>query len=554
MINKRNLLVVALCVLATGAFARAQDEQKQNVQPAMQSIVADGNPTPSLSAAAQPAKAVSNTGVFGGVAQLTNKQKEEARISAKYRKFAAQDWHSVPFPGMGDTVDPEFGGIREALAKHDMGIFVMPYLTFYDNLLNPPMYGAAGAQCATTVGGVTTYPLCNPNTPGAKYYDDTKINKPGTSLYLYNQAFAGQRPTFKGSVSTWLTFNNFKTGTQFVLGANENYNNYTRGSGVTDVRMGAIYLNQWLLHKKLNIAIGYFPSGYNTVGMYVGGNFAGSLQGVVAILPTLVGQNTPYAITPNSVITYYGPKNLYAIGGIQRSLSPEAVVSHGVSQTSDWHDALWLPFRLVGDKNTYGYHPYEAKAYAQLELGYKRNIAPGSKQIWNRLDGFYNWTRYADNRLNALGHAQSNVYTKNNFCISDGFDMQLNQPDRLLPFRGLYAGTTLQYAPPQQNSYTQYYEFRAYYKGLFKSRPYDMTQFMTSNLQTSKIYIRHAFLTSSAAYHSASDTNQNISFAWVAKLTSGIWVNVGAEYALHPTAIPTTPNVLVGTSTLQIYL
>jgi porin len=158
-----------------------------------------------------------------------------------------------------------------------------------------------------------------------------------------------------------------------------------------------------------------------------------------------------------------------------------------------------------------------------------------------------NQTHYADYRT------FGNTFTKNNFCSSDGFDFQLTQVDKRLPYRGLYTGGTIQYAPPQQNVYTQYYEWRWYYRGLLKARPMDMTQFMVTNLQSSKIFLKNIDEIA-LHYKSVSNNNTNISAAWVAHLRSGIWANVGLEYSEHPTTAPKTPNSLVAEATLVFYL
>jgi hypothetical protein len=117
------------------------------------------------------------------------------------------------------------------------------------------------------------------------------------------------------------------------------------------------------------------------------------------------------------------------------------------------------------------------------ELGYSRESAPGVKKTFLRFTGLYNTSGFTDYRSGSLALITNTAKkSDNNWWISAAIDKQITQPDKMLPFRGLYQGTTLQYIPPQQNVLTKYFEYRGYYIGKFNSRPFDMFTWSVSYL------------------------------------------------------------------------
>jgi|GEM_PF-1411572 porin len=435
-------------------------------------------------------------------------------LSAKYDKLNPWDWKSVPYPSIGDTLDPEFAGIRPYLAEHNIGITLLyPGSHFDYNVKNPPMYGAYGAPYNQSIAAGT------------------------------KQQYTGQRPEYMSGPYAYLTYNIPSTHTQFVVGATDCLVTSEALYGCSNLRMTGAYVNQQFFKSKVQLSAGYLTEAWGSVGMYTGGNMAGTTLGVNSILPAEAGQNEPQHMTPAATLRWDVTKHVYGVVGVQRSMSPDY-------NESNQHDAIGLRFSVP-----------DAKAFEELELGYKRESAPGIKKFWLRLDGFYNSSHYFDYRAGSAAYLaflnnnrlQTNR-TNNNFASSNGVDYQFTQPDRVLPFRGLYAGGTVQYAPPQQNLYTAYYEARAYYLGLFKSRPLDMWTLMVNNTEFSKIAINTFQHT--ADYHvsipgtpigqtTADDGQTNYSVTWLAHLRSGLWSDVGLMYTEHPTVAPKVPNALV---------
>jgi porin len=439
---------------------------------------------------------------------------------AKYDKMCMWDWDSVPCPSVGNTVFPEYGGVREALAKNGFWFSYFETSSFTTNMAHPPMYGADGKDPVT--------------------------GKWMTPSSYEVQQYSGQRPSFSMPAYLFVTYTPpSMPRTQFVFNIEESYTTWWQGGFFDKFRISEFYLNQrFMSHDRLKVTIGYHHSGWQTVGLYVGGNMAGSLLGVNAIFPTLVGQSMPGMPVPNLNIHFDITKHIYSLTGVETSLAPNA--SQG---EANYSSPLYLPFSITGKNGV-----ASTKAMFYQEFDYNRQLAPGVKKLWTRSVVFYNATHYSDYRYFNPANADFNplAESKDNWCISNGIDGQVTQPDKILPFRGLYAGFTTQYAPPHQNPYTQYYESRAYYVGLLKARPFDMITLMINNLEFSKTFVKNVEL-GIAGEATASTGQTNISPTYVALIRPGVWANVGLEYTVHPTIAPITPNSFVVTTGLALF-
>jgi porin len=199
--------------------------------------------------------------------------------------------------------------------------------------------------------------------------------------------------------------------------------------------------------------------------------------------------------------------------------------------------------------------PY-AKAFDELELGYNRAASPGVHRLWIRLDGFFNSSHFFDYRkgVAAMMTAQTlrSNNTDNNWALSDGIDYQVTQPDSTRPRRGLYEGFTVQYDPPQQNLFTNYFELRSYYIGPFARRPNDMLTVMINNIEFSKLgvgvleQIPVFFSGGHAPASTGNHTQGNYGVSWIAHIKSGMSMNAGVEYTVHTMVTPQAPNSIVG--------
>jgi hypothetical protein len=67
-----------------------------------------------------------------------------ATLHAKYDWLSPKDWLETPFPDPGDTLFGETFGLREALAKHNIGFRVLSVNPGTYNLRDAPMAGYTG--------------------------------------------------------------------------------------------------------------------------------------------------------------------------------------------------------------------------------------------------------------------------------------------------------------------------------------------------------------------------------------------------------------------------
>ena len=103
--------------------------------------------------------------------------------------------------------------------------------------------------------------------------------------------------------------------------------------------------------------------------------------------------------------------------------------------------------------------------------------------------------------------------------------------------RGVYAGITAMYAPPELNRFSQYYELRLYGIGLLPSRPRDMLSLVVSQNVFSH-YLVDAALQQGQLAH---DDSLSITASYIASIAPGIRVGIGLGYTDHPTPVVYTP-------------
>ena len=89
------------------------------------------------------------------------------------------------------------------------------------------------------------------------------------------------------------------------------------------------------------------------------------------------------------------------------------------------------------------------------ELGYRKEAAPGQLATWVRAAPMFNTSRYTDF---AFGGRSTGNYGA--YFLADQQFVQL-APMAGQAARGVYAGVSAMYAPPEFNRFSQYYELRA---------------------------------------------------------------------------------------------
>ncbi len=174
-----------------------------------------------------------------------------------------------------------------------------------------------------------------------------------------------------------------------------------------------------------------------------------------------------------------------------------------------------------------------AKALLIDEIGYRAHASATSPAIWARVGGLYNFSSYTDYKTGGL--------SSDNYGAYGAIDYQVLQTSAVPGYRGVYAGVTVNYAPPDRNVFSQYYEARIYGIGILPSRPFDMVSLLYSHTHFSH-YARAA---EQLAGIDAFSGNNAITAAYVYRVSSGIYANVGVSYVDRPTFAPERKNALL---------
>ncbi len=483
---KNNVLILAVCILSTALFAL----EPTDISTASNSEAVE---SPEISNDSPIPDAVIKLGI----------------LHAKYSSLSPKDWIDTPFPSPGDTVDGEALGVREKLAKHNIGYTWLNCSTSAYNLRDAPMAGYHGPA----------------NFDGQRF-----------------QLFNGERPTASTVQYLFMTYNVPSKELQFVwvpgtLQTSWNQLGPERPMAVTN---GGLYVHKGFNNEKLGIEFGYLMNDIAFYESYIAGNLAGGTLGLDAPIPYEVGQNRSGLVTPSLRLRYQATPNTYFKVAFQRSVSPGGELQ----ERKDNSEGTRF---LNGD----------AKLLTISEIGYRREAAPLVNKIFVRADGWFNHTKYTDFRTIGLpylaAHNNKSGLTDNNWAWSLAGDLQIKQTNKYVPFQGWYAGATAQYAPPQQNAYTQYYDTRLYNLGPFKSRPFDMFMVVVNHTVFSQIAMKsfesyaplrqlygNAYVDSinpQFGYNYFGDqTTFNVGYS--IRTRPGVWIDPAITYSRHPTFAP----------------
>ncbi|HVJ04904.1 MAG TPA: carbohydrate porin [Candidatus Saccharimonadales bacterium] len=419
-----------------------------------------------------------------------------AEIGMKFDSLNPKGW-VMPFPTTGETITQDFGGIRTALAKRHIGFFLM----------NTGVYWGQSSK--------------------------------GPSVPATAQSYNGQRPTWNANGWYWLTYNPSPT-LQFVFSAAK-YHATFYGDGPSATRIGIISFHKELFDGKLVLEGGYKENYINYFGMFTGGSIAGSIA-PAALIPFEVGESIdPYA-TPSLDFKYNFTKKLYIRSGIQRSLPPSQLLTDKGSANNESliNRGAGLRFLCKGCKPLF-----------ISEVGYRQEALPGQKLAFYRVTGFYNRSKFMDYR-EVFPNPLKPGLTDNNWGFSISGDKQIWQKNKYLPFQGLYVSGTVQYAPPQQNIYSQYYEVKAYTFGLLPNRPMDMTTFAINRENNSNIALTTL---GKVGYGPTYKNLTQVSGGYMVQLMHGLFINNVLSYTEHPSpfASMSPKKALIWNETFTVY-
>ena len=388
----------------------------------------------------------------------------------RFDDLSLKGW-AISYPKVADTILADRLGIRDALA--DVGIGISPINTAnfqYDFLQNDRGY------------------------EGPQLYNGQRLTRTNTTVSLTATYDLAQIGVKGGQIATTFSIVD---------------NSFSAVNGPKKIRIGRLHYYQELFNGAVDFKAGYIDNTQEFFGINVGGNLATGNLGPQATIPFQLGLSYGGFAAPGFNLRVKTRGGLYNKVGVQRSLPPGGAAAENAVNPGGFRFAPPGTGVLMID-----------------EIGFNRPSAPGVKSTWVRAGGIYNTTQFA--RFGRPGE------TRDNFALFAAADRQLTQTDATKPFRGVYAGATINYAPPQQNFYTQYYEGRLYGIGLLSSRPFDLASLVT----TFNVYSPAGL----AARTPAGQGNYRNTFAMTAsyalRVSAGIYLQPGLGVTVHPIYTP----------------
>jgi porin len=397
----------------------------------------------------------------------------------------------VPDP-LTNTLDPDPNGLRTALAKLGIGYF-----------------GSVQGQ----------------------YQNDLNPNADKTTNGF--QAYNGQRATYNVSTKLVMTYDLRQYGIpdgQMVWGISSGISTYD-GPAPNQVNLNSAYYYQTMFDRKVELKIGYL-NGSQFVG-YVGGNFADNILGPNNRIDGQGGAAPGFfatSPTPGIVVKTNFTKDIYWLSTIQRSTSPDG--NH---------------FEFLYNRNGLAFTVPNAGVLAQNELDYRHLATAGSNELWIRGGASYNDSNYKS-------QAVPGVRIDNNSWFYAAGDYQFWQSNpSVRAGSGIYAGFTVMYAPPKNNTVTQSYQARLYSRGPLASRPDDLLAFVVSNLAFSPYTVTN-LVVKPPFFKQSTQTSYTVSYN--AHVAPGVYGLIGVSYIDNPsglTALPTTGHAVLFNGQMTFY-
>lgn len=382
---------------------------------------------------------------------------------------------NIGLPGPADTIDPDIGGARSELAKAGIGYIGMSLNNFYDNTL-PHAFAPTHAQ------------------------------------QLYN----GQNFTASSQNFMFVTYDLSRFGIpdgQIVVAAGESVYTWNAGGpsrfGLT---MATFY--QTFLDRTFELKLGYVHNGWEFAGTGVGGSLASSVFGPAGSIIYQGGFSNANVPTPGAILKYNIGAHFYDKATVQRSVSPDGQVAEVNANPAAVN---WTV-------------PNAGVLYLN-EFGYQRDAAPSVPQMWIRAGAAYNTSNYNNKEIPGTRAEGNSFY----YLLADR-QLWQSVPVRGSAGRGIYAGFSVMYAPPEFNTISQYYEGRLYGKGLFDRRPDDLISLVLTDTVFSKYSVYQALLKNQLTH----TDSKAITVSYSAHLAPGIYASLGLSYVDHPTSVTYT--------------
>ena len=395
--------------------------------------------------------------------------------AAPHDPYAKYEWKGliVNLPPPPDTVDGNLFGYRQKLADdYGIGYYGLSSDTFYDNVLRHDHHGP--------------------------------------------QSYIGQKPTsFLENVFV-LTFDLSRYGIpdgQIVAGTSYFASSWNT-IAPTEINLGQLSYYQTLFNKRLEVKVGLLGNIFEYLGEFTGGSLAGGVFGPSG-QPLLEAGGSVVAFPTYGInVTAHITRSVYDKFGIARGVTPLGIV--------DEHN-----FNPTGTR----FSTPRTGAWVINEAGYLHPAEPGAPETWVRAGGVFSGSRYTE-----LDHPE--LTSNRNYFLYLLADRQLwqisSEPDQA--YRGLYAGFSAEYLPPNLNFFAEYYEVRLYGLGLLPHRPFDQV----SVVATDTFFSSFAYSEARSAQQMAHSDSKAITGSYSFHLLPGFYVSAALQYINHPTPLTYT--------------
>ena len=266
---------------------------------------------------------------------------------------------------------------------------------------------------------------------------------------------------------------------------------------------------QTFLDKTIEFNAGYMSAATAFVANYIAGQIQNPF-GPSASIPVEAGLANGVVVQPLAYLKYH-IGDFYEQFGAARSLVPKAGAVYQDSLVNPAQARFTVPGSNVLYVN---------------EVGYKTAAASDQMATFIRAGGIYNTSEYHNYSTNGV----SNNYGL--YLLADRQLLKLGGSSR-----GVYAGFSVMYAPPDTNLYSKYFEGRAYAIGLFDARPRDTMSFVWGHNSVSNYYANSVNQKSSVTDTFAAYYANSYTLSYNIRVTNGVYLTLGMQYTDHPSVV-----------------
>jgi hypothetical protein len=341
LFHRSSLVTCAAALLSFGSSAFAQD----NAGPA-QADPANATPPTVRAPSADTTTAPATTDATPAADDPQALARQQAMRLMKFDELKTQG-QTTDFPGVGQTLTKDVGGIRSWLYDHDL------------------YFRAVSSNNLTK------------DVSGNDIPDGQQ------------QSYTGQKLTFTQSNELRLSWKIGGSGndiTQINVGGLFSIANW-RQLGPSGARFSNLSLFSSFLDRTIEVKAGYSQNLSDFVGIFAGGNPI-LASGVAGSIPLSTGMSGGTALAPTFNVTLNAKNGWYSKSAIQRSILPTGMSDDAGSAGAG------LKFTRRG-----------AKPLLMQEFGVRRASSPDDRQIWIRGGGSYNTTLYR--RLDGRGEERN---------------------------------------------------------------------------------------------------------------------------------------------------